>query len=231
MKLTMNSWDINTYLAMFEWLALAARWDQNSEGTIARFWEGLNKGIHSWVLDRDRIPQTMGEWKAAARVKVARSKEKYNAGLMGTQQCNQKPHDFRNYQSSPRTNQSNQNSGVVPMEVDMVSAQTNFKKLTPKECTQLTKEGRCFQCRLQGHMARNCPKNANRNFNSSACEQITTNHDKTIDSSSTSAPTTPPTKLTKAQQVRAIEESMTDEECTSYLDSRDMGLDFWSAGA
>lgn len=50
-------------------------------------------------------------------------------------------------------------------------------------------------------------------------------------SKSTPTPTTPPMKLTKAQQIHAIEESMEDEERASYLDSRDMGLDFWSARA
>ena len=38
-------------------------------------------------------------------------------------------------------------------------------------------------------------------------------------------------KLTRAQQIRALEESMEDEEHAAYLDARDMGSDFWSAGA
>ena len=117
------------------------------------------------------------------------------------------------------------------MEVDSATGQTNFKKLTPEERAQLAKEGRCFRCRLQGHMARDCPKNSNRNFNSNARE--TTTENKTTDSSKTS-PTTNPTnstKLTRAQQLRALEEAMEDEERSTSLDSRDMGADFWSAGA
>ena len=117
------------------------------------------------------------------------------------------------------------------MEVDSATGQTNFKKLTPEERAQLTKEGRCFRCRLQGHMARDCPKNLNRNSNSNARETITEN--KATDSSKT-----PPTtnsinsvKLTRAQQIRALEEAMEDEERATYLDARDMGADFWSAGA
>ena len=47
------------------------------------------------------------------------------------------------------------------MEVDNATGQTNFKKLTPEEQVQLAKEGRCFQCCLQGHMARDCLKNTN----------------------------------------------------------------------
>ena len=48
---------------------------------------------------------------------------------------------------------------------------------------------------------------------------------------STPIPTTSSTKLTRAQQIRALEEAMEDEERASYLDSRDMGMDFWSARA
>ena len=45
------------------------------------------------------------------------------------------------------------------------------------------------------------------------------------------ANTTTTPKLTKAQQIRALEESMAEEERAEYLDARDMGQDFWSAGA
>ena len=228
MRLTMNGWDVDTYIATFDRLTLVAGWDSNSEGTIAKFREGLSKGVHSKALDRDHIPRTIEEWKAAARTEVARAKEKYNAGLTGNQRRN--PPKVGTYPHTQTRSQSNSNSsGVVPMEVDNVTGQSNFKKLTPEERAQLTKEGRCFRCRLQGHMARDCPKNSNRNFNSNARE--TTTENKTGDSppKNSATPTTP--KLTRAQQIRALEEAMEDEERATYLDARDMGSDFWSAGA
>ena len=56
---------------------------------------------------------------------------------------------------------------------------------------------------------------------------------KTPDPPTTSTTTSkaPITKLTRAQQIRALEEAMEDEERATYLDARDMGSDFWSAGA
>ena len=164
MRLTMNGWDVDTYIATFDRLALAAGWDLDSEGTIAKFREGLSKGIHSKALDCDRIPCTIDEWKAAARTEVAHAKEKYNAGLTGNQRRNPpKSGTYTNTNTSSRIQMSSNGSGVVPMEVDSAVGQTNFKKLTPEERAQLTKEGRCFHCRLQGHMACDCPKNVNRN--------------------------------------------------------------------
>ena len=215
MKLTMTGWDIDTYIATFEQLALTAGWALNAEGTIVRFREGLSKGIHSKALDRDKIPRTMDEWKAAARTEVARAKEKYNAGLTNTQRRNPQNRHYNTTQSQQCTPAQNQpNPNIVPMDVDATTT-TNFKKLTPEERTQLAKEGRCFRCHLQGHVARNCPKNTN---NPQAKARETTDTTTTL-------------KLTKAQQIRVLEESMAEEERAEYLDARDMGQDFWSAGA
>ena len=208
MKLTMAGWDIDTYIATFEWLALAAGWALDTEGTIVRFREGLSKGIHSKALDRDKIPRTMDEWKAAARTEVARAKEKYNAGLTNTQRRNQQTRHYTITQNQHRTPAAaNPNPNIVPMDVDATTT-TNFKKLTPEERTQLAKEGRCFRCCLQGHVACNCPKNTN----NAQMKVRETTVDKPAD-----ATTTP--KLTKAQQIRALEESMAKEERAEYLDA------------
>ena len=221
MKLTMAGWDIDTYIATFERLALAAGWALDAEGTIVRFREGLSKGIHSKALDRDKIPRTMDKWKAAARTEVARAKEKYNAGLTNTQRRNQQTCHYTTTQTQHRApTQTNPNPNIVPMDVDATTT-TNFKKLTPEERTQLAKEGRCFRCRLQGHMAHNCPKNTN---NNQAKARETNNTDKPADTTATP-------KLTKAQQIRVLEESMAEEEKAEYWDACDMGQDFWSAGA
>ena len=186
-----------------------------------RFREGLSKGIHSKVLDRDKIPCTMDEWKVAAHTKVSRAKEKYNAGLMGAQHHNQQMRHYNAPQNQQRTsNQPHSNPNIVPMDVDATTTTTNFKKLTPEERAQLAREGRCFRCRLQGHMARNCPKNTN-NGQVKARETTT---EKSTD-------TTPAPKLTKAQQICASEETMAEEERAEYLDAQDMGQDFWSARA
>ena len=208
MKLTMAGWDIDTYIATFERLALAAGWALNAEGTIVRFREGLSKGIHSKALDRDKIPRTMDKWKAAAHTEVTRAKEKYNTGLTNTRRCNQQNRHYNTTQPQHRApTQTNTNPNIVPMDVDATTT-TNFKKLTPEECAQLAKEGRCFRCQLQGHMACNCPKNTNNN--QTKVRETTT--DKPAD-------TPAPPKLTKAQQIRALEESMAEEERAEYLDA------------
>ena len=207
MKLTMAGWDIDTYIATFERLALTAGWALDAEGTIVRFREGLSKGIHSKALDRDKIPCTMDEWKAAARTEVARAKEKYNAGLTNTQRRNQQARHYNTTNQHQTPTQNNPNPNIVPMDVDATTT-TNFKKLAPEERVQLAKEGRCFRCQLQGHVAHNCPKNTSNS--QTKVRETTTNK---------STDTTPIPKLTKAQQIHALEESMAKEERAEYLDA------------
>ena len=162
----------------------------------------------------------MDEWKAMVHTEVARAKEKYNAGLTGTQHHNQQARHYNVPQHQQRTsNQTNSNPNIVPMDVDTTTT-SNFKKLTPEERTQLAKEGRCFRCQLQGHMACSCPKNTN----SGQTKARETTMEKPVDAN-------PALKLTKAQQIHALEEAMAEEERAKYLDARDMGQDFWSAGA
>ena len=48
------------------------------------------------------------------------------------------------------------------MEADTIY--TWFKKLTPKERNQLTKEGKCFYCKKPGHMAHGCPSYPKQRF-------------------------------------------------------------------
>jgi hypothetical protein len=129
------------------------------------------------------------------------------------------------------------------MEVDAANRTLPFKKLTDKEHTQYRAEGHCFRCRTQGHMACNCPKNANPNCQNSV--NVWMNDAATTPPSSTPSPTPstttiatvtatpaapPGPKLTIAQQIRMLEEKMTEEERGTYLDARDMGQDFCDAG-
>ena len=218
MKLTMAGWDIDTYIATFERLALAAGWALNAEGTIVCFREGLSKGIHCKALDRDKIPRTMDEWKAAARTKVTRAKEKYNAGLTNTQRRNQQMRHYNTTQTPHRApTQNNSNPNIVPMDMDATTT-TNFKKLTPEECTQLAKEGRCFRCRLQGHVAHNCPKTLTPRQRSG--KPPPTN---------LSTPPQPPNSLRPSKFV--CWKNLWPRKRVEYLNARDMGQDFWSAGA
>ena len=102
------------------------------------------------------------------------------------------------------------------MDVDSVNASLPFKKLTDNEHTKYRSEGRCFRCRETGHMARNCPKNNDANnsnrANPKARKSTTSLPIVTTTTMATTTPPPVPPKLSYGQQIRALEEKMTEEE-------------------
>jgi hypothetical protein len=206
----MKGLDVDVYIATFTCLATAAEFELNSKALVGRFQSGLTERVHRHILNRENIPKTLDEWKEAARKEVVRISEIDNA-------------NFKNRRFIPRDTNTNQNNTAksnapVPMDVDATTIP--FQKLTDADREKYQKEGRCFRCREKGHMARQCPKNNKANV-------------KTVDVPTSTTPTTPTpaanvTKLTKAQQIRALEDAMTEEE--RGLDTCDGGEDFYDAG-
>jgi hypothetical protein len=247
MKLVMKELDIDTYTATFEHLAATADWEPDVKGTIARYRQGLRENVHRRILNRENLPANMAGWKEAARKEVNQIRKIQNAGLAGFH-GNQRPRDQTPFQSNQtHTTAPPRSNGIIPMEVDVANGTLPFKKLTDEERAQYCAEGCCFRCRTQGHMARNCPKNASPNCQNSA--NIRTNDAAATPTPSTSSPTpstatiattiatipatpaAPPSpKLTITQQIRVLKEKMTEEEHGVYLDARDMGQDFCDAG-
>ena len=248
MKLTMKGWNIDTYNVTFNWLTAATSWESDAQGTIAHYRSGLRNIVHRKILEHKNWPVDMARWQEAAQKEVKHAREIENQGLNNFH-CNQQSHDsgpFQTGQSQNNTTRNNSNTGIVPMEVDGTTIP--FQKLTDKECVQFRKEGWCFRCCQQGHMASHCPKNANWQNSTNARETTTntmTTNTMTTDNTNvpmsnipivattTTTPTPPPNitpKLTRAQRIWAIKEEMDEEEQGTYLNAQDMGEDFCAAG-
>ena len=234
MKLMTQAWDIDTYNVTFNRLAAAAGWESDTQGTNTCYWLGLRNVVHHKILEHEHWPVDMARWQEAAQKEVKHACKIENQGLnnfhRNQQSCDSGPFQTRQHQNN--TTCSNSNSGVVPMEVNGMTIP--FQKLTDEERIQYHKEGQCFRCRQEGHMASRCPKNANRPNTTNAWETTTDNTNAPpsnipIVATTTTTTTPPPTitlKLTCAQCIRAIEEEMDKEERGAYLNARDMGKDF-----
>jgi len=229
MKLEMKNGDVDTYIATFERLADAAEWEANAKGTIARFKVGLQDHIHQCILFRETWPTDMNGWKEAARKEMERFREIQNAGLAPRNRNNpQRPNcNNQQYQSTNAPHNAPRNDGVVPMDVDATSTSRTpappLKKLTDEERKKLSAEGRCFRCRQQGHMAKFCPTRDAQGNTTPRPNAAVRNTDTTHAKSEPDKTESPRPPLSKAQQIAAIEKSMTKEEQGAYLDKRDMG--------
>ena len=117
------------------------------------------------------------------------------------------------------------------MDVDATTSgpAPRLTKLTDEERKKLSSEGRCFRCRKQGHMARNCPQNAQGQPSWSGVAR--TIDAKPAEPAQVITNPGPKIPLTKAQQIAAIEASMTEEERGAYLDNRDMEDDYMKCRA
>jgi hypothetical protein len=217
-KLTMKGLDVDVYIATFTRLATAAEFELDSKALVGRFQSGLTERVHCRILNHENIPKTLEEWKEAARKEIVRISEIDNANFKNRWFI---PRDTNTYQSN-----TPKNNTPVPMDVDATTIP--FQKLTDADREKYRKEGRCFRCREKGHMARNCPKNDKAGIKTA--NVLTPTTPATPATPATPTLTANVVKLTKAQQIRALEDAMTDEERGEYLDTCNGGEDFYDAG-
>jgi len=71
-KLEMKGDEIDEYIAIFEHLLARAGWDWAAHGSIEMFKQGLRKGIHARILQKDPLPNGIDQWQAAVRKEVQR---------------------------------------------------------------------------------------------------------------------------------------------------------------
>ena len=154
-QLQMRDDDLDSYVATFKSLAEDAGYDLANLGTVHIFAAGLKKGLRSAILHRDTQPTTFDEWVTQAQSemqKFARRKafeDKNYAQYAwaipkrGNGHCEERRHP---------------NDIPVPMDVDLPIYTRVRRAYTEDDKNRFKKEGRCFYCDQQGHMARECPK-------------------------------------------------------------------------
>jgi hypothetical protein len=151
--LKMETGGLDVYILEFERLAHTAGWDRSAPGTVEFFKRGLTNGLYRACLQRDAIPDTMDEWQKTARLEAQR----YKLIVAGP--------GLRKLGPTQTTGPSRPKNTRDPNAMDVDATTSNpsrfpFKKLTDDEKKQYMKEGRCFRCRQQGHMARECTRSA-----------------------------------------------------------------------
>jgi Zinc knuckle len=114
-------------------------------------------------MNQDVWPDTMPQWQQAAWDEMHKYLAKKAILSFHLQMGNQGSLGTRN-QWQRRFGQCRQGGGSSSrdpnaMDVDAITSQNS---LSEEEKRRLMAEGRCFFCKQQGHMSRNCPKKSSR---------------------------------------------------------------------
>jgi Retrotransposon gag protein len=154
---------VDDYITAFNSLVAKAGWELGNAGTIDAFRSGLRPGTLNAIMNRDVWPDTMPQWQQAARDEMRKYLAKKAILSFRPQMGNQGNLGTRN-QWQRRFGQRGQGGGSSshdPNAMD-VDAVTTRNPLSEEERRRLMAEGRCFFCKQQGHMTRNCPKKSGR---------------------------------------------------------------------
>ena len=151
--------DLDSYIATFKHLAKQAGYALTEAGTVHLFTLGLKDKLMDAILHRDTQPNTFDEWVTAARTEL----QKYTR-----RQAFKNP-NFAKYQwTQPRHQERyrHPNDRTVPMDVDPPVFTQVRRAYTEADKDRFKKEGRCFYCDKQGHMAKHCPNKKSQNHQS-----------------------------------------------------------------
>jgi hypothetical protein len=157
-ELRMKGQDLDSFIATFKHLATKAGFGLADAATKDLFAKALTHQLLSAILNRDTFDPrtaTLAEWETAARREIQRY-ETRNSMLSKwpkawhSPQTQGKRGGFQ--RSSNQRSYVHPNDRSVPMDVDAA------RKATTEEAKKKhRKEGRCFECDKQGHMASQCP--------------------------------------------------------------------------
>ena len=98
------------------------------------------------------------------------------------------------------------------------SADVIRKATSDKEKEDYRREGRCFECGKQGHLAKDCPSKKDRTPRARSSRTVEIQEDKDLDDSKSEASSTPSLAVRVAQ--------LTEEERHAFMDEmRSLGED------
>ena len=166
---------LEDYIAKFNALISELRWAKDHPGTVRAFKQGLRSGLLLEMYKQRPRPaeHDLVPWQNLARQEEAAAQQiRQDIGSFKPSDRFRSVRDNKMMSIMQQGKQPVKRNGVTrdpdAMDVDMVETSSvlkakmktytgGFKKLSTEERKRLSKEGRCFRCKKQGHMSRDCP--------------------------------------------------------------------------
>ena len=155
-SIKMEGGDLDTYIAIFERLARIASYDLHNQMVLDRFSSGLTSGLYIAIVNGPDEPRNWTEWTQAAQ----KYQQKYL--LIHSSLGMRNPKDLKTHKK-PQTPEQwkmawKKSGNRDPDAMDTTPGCTRARKINTDERTELMKAGKCFTCKKQGHLSRDCPQ-------------------------------------------------------------------------
>ena len=154
--LKMERGELDTYIAKFERLARMAGYNLQDQMVLDRFGSGLNSGLFTTIIN-NTDPCTWLDWTRAAQ----KYQQKYllirSALGLKTRNVVQKTRKKPQMPEQWKAAWSNKKNSD-PDAMDITPGRAKARRIVADERTELMKAGKCFTCKKQGHLSRDCPQ-------------------------------------------------------------------------
>jgi len=232
-KLKIRNDNLDKYLAAFETQALRADIDMNDHTNLRTFTLGLPRSLADACIKMEN-PETYEQWRATVQrqqkiyLKTKSLHSEYGTVNNRTQGQGQRQTSGWVWRhpggNNPRSNNQNwcrpgnrtpPRPCLPPQDDNAMDTSAVIRKATnDKEREEYQKTGRCFKCRKQGHLVRDCP---NKKTRAQTTRTVQIEDDKKPTTSKTPSPST-----SLAVQVACLSE---EDRCAFIDEMRSFGED------
>ena len=153
-SLKMERGELDTYIAKFERLARMAGYNLQDQMVLDRFGSGLNPGLFTSIIN-NTDPHTWLDWTRAAQ--EYQHKYLLIQSALGMNNPNWKPRKKLQTPEQWKAAWNNKKSNN-PNAMDTTPGRARVRRIDADEQAELMKAGKCFTCKKQGHLSRDCPQ-------------------------------------------------------------------------
>jgi hypothetical protein len=158
-RLRMQGQDIDTYISTFDTLATKAQYPKDNEAVLNIFKNGLSFELRKEITLSDTRTHNWDDLVTLARNKQSkltelaphRPQRGWFRGRGG------RPHSNRPFFLTPSNRPGGQQQYRTPSHHPDAMQVDAARGVSEADAQKLRQEGRCFLCKKQGHIKRNCP--------------------------------------------------------------------------